>query len=250
MIPMQKALSFIAQSWEFARTQPVLQRAAFLLILLPLIAMNLAATVMEDAIHTPDNAVVVLTGTIFLILCCVMLAWGSACILLIGGKLIGSKSGRSRTSLSAVAGEAKAFIVPLVLTNILRGIITLLWSLLLIVPGIIYAVRTILSSVIIVEEGVAYRPALHHSRDIVKGRTGRTFVTLLTMVIVLFVPVSIVDWIVAMLLPDTGTADVIISIVDAILSSVSVTLLTLSLILLYGYLRPSKGPVMGGGARK
>lgn len=243
---MPSLSSLLKKSWNFFKDQPVLISASLWMIFLPLLGMNVIGSLMNDmgAIGSEN------TAPFFGLLLClfvlsVVLTWGLACVLLVGGKLLGAKAGRSRTSLKAVAKEARAFVVPLILTSILRGIVTCFYLLLLIIPGVIYSIRTTFYSIVLIEEGIAYRPALHRSRDIVMGKTGSVLVTLLLLLIVLFGPVVLI---VNVLLHMLGKS-IAILFLDSILTSVALVLFTLSMILLYGWLAPAKGPVMGGGKK-
>jgi uncharacterized membrane protein len=79
--------------------------------------------------------------------------------------------------------------------EILRGITTLLWAILLIVPGVIYSARTIFYDIMMIEKGkVAYgRPVLKQSADFVKGRTWDVIKTLILLSLCIFLPVAIID---------------------------------------------------------
>ncbi|MDD5469244.1 MAG: hypothetical protein PHO92_00365 [Candidatus Peribacteraceae bacterium] len=99
------------------------------------------------------------------------LLWGTACILLIGERIVKSPAGRNRSSFASVRRQGMHYVIPLFLTSILRDIFTLLWMLLLVIPGIIYKIRTSFYAVIIICEGKEYRAALQRSKELVRGRT-------------------------------------------------------------------------------
>ena len=112
--------------------------------------------------------------------------------------------------------QARKFIGALLLTELLRACLTFLWSLLLIVPGIIYSIRTAFFSMILIEEGkIVYgRDMLRKSEKLVRGHTWDVFWRMVVMGIIIFVP---------MMLIETG---MIIS-----LTSIDERLLTLSIVL-------------------
>lgn len=198
--------NIIGTGWSFYKKQPVLNEIAFWMFFLPIAfidalsgmigiaeaqgieATNLTSyTAMEIALLIP-----------LLIALFFFLFWGQACVLTVAKRLASSPAGRNRTSFKAVRKEAYKFIGPLALLEILRAIITLLWMVLLIVPGVIYSMRTVFYDIMLIEEGkVAYgRPVLNKSADFVKGRTWHVFWTLILISLCIFLPVGIVDGII------------------------------------------------------
>ncbi len=155
-------------------------------------AMGFLSVFQEQIVHAFGVAMPELAALIVII--CVQIAlsiitvWGIACVLLVGRKLVQSRAGRTRSSFGAVRREAAGYVARLFLTGILRDCITILWGLLLIVPGVIYAIRTAFYSVIIIDEETAYRDALKRSRAIVDGHTLLVFFAMLGMTIVVFAP--------------------------------------------------------------
>ncbi|MDA0375810.1 MAG: hypothetical protein O3A80_00675 [bacterium] len=194
----------IGTAWSFYKKQPVLNEIAFWMIFVPMGFMDAISgmvgivekqeiegglplasyTAMEIALIIP-----LLVALFF------FLFWGQACVLTVAKRLVSSPAGRNRTSFKAVRKEAYKFIGPLALLEILRGILTLLWAILLIIPGITYSVRTIFYDIMLIEDGkVAYgRPVLNKSIDFVKGRTWTVLGTLLLVSLCIFIPVGIID---------------------------------------------------------
>lgn len=184
----------------FAYKQPALKGVGLWFFLIPGALMNMLSTVSEwnketgfmGLIEAQQNILTVIL-TIAILLLAVIMLWGESCVLLVGKKLVHSRAGRNRTSLVAVAREGRSFIVPLLLTGILRLCIGLLWSLLLIIPGIIYAIRTAFYMIAIVAEDTAYRAALQQSISIVRGHTWQMCWRLAVILIVLYGPPNLLS---------------------------------------------------------
>lgn len=208
---MTPAFRFVGASWTFFWRQPALRTATFAFVFLPLLAMAALGmdAAMDAASDRPEYTAV------FLVLylgATVMLTWGTACVLTVGRRLLQAKAGRLRTSFKAVRGHAAGLIVPIILTEILRGCITFLWSLpavalflyalstidlplllvepfadqrpffflsgicLLLIPPAVYMMLTCLSSHVVAFEKVAFRQALKRSRQLTQARAGSTLV--------------------------------------------------------------------------
>jgi|CXWL01.1.fsa_nt_gi hypothetical protein len=244
---MPGVFALIGQSYAFCRKQSALIGVGFWLLFLPLSGINLLASFIKEAHRNigAENGAPLLLSALCVMLLGILLMWGVSCVLVIGSRLLAAKAGRSRTSFKAVRTEAKAFIIPLILTGLLRGIITLLWGMLLIIPGVIYSIRTIFFSIIIVDEGIGYRPALRKSRDIVRGHTFPVIMKILLMSLFLFIPVRIFVEIFTLLVftvfAEPGLP--LVDILDGALSAAALTLFTISTILLYGSLRPQTAPI-------
>lgn len=237
---MRNFFTIIGEAWDFASKQPALFHVALWLLCLPLLGTNVLARIVEMQQNAAQIDVAILSLSILgLVVFSVLLVWGGLCVLIIGKRLLASKAGRTRSSFSAVAGQARILLIPYILTSILRGVTTLLWSILLIIPGVIYSIRTVFFSVLMVTEDAAYRPALRKSIAVVRGRTWRVFWMILAFSIVLFFPVQILLSIMTAMAPENLTAGLLIDLVSAILTSVSTVLFTLCIILLYGDLVPS-----------
>lgn len=106
-------------------------------------------------------------------------AWGQACVLI---------TGNGRRSFRTLLRDAQPLILPLLLTSILRQCLIFLWSLLLILPGILYAIRTLLFDVVIAMEGQQYRPALRRSAFIVRTHVSRTLTIIVAVYLLFFLP--------------------------------------------------------------
>lgn len=247
---MPSVFTLIGNAWAFSKKQPILVQAALWLIFVPMIGINELSSFLADPSLKMDaaNGAPVLLSALCIFALSVVLVWGIACVLLIGSRQLGSNSGRSRTSFKAVRTEARSFLIPLILTGILRNILTFFWALLLIVPGIIYSVRTAFYSIILIQEGISYRPALQQSKNIVKGHTWSLFLKLFLLGLILYTPISILDSM-GMKMP-AGIPLTALNILLAGLATVSTVLYTLSTIELYGYMKPATKPVTGGGKKK
>ena len=105
----------------------------------------------------------------------VWMIWSNACVLVVGSRIIKSNAGRTRSSFGVVLNQGSSMVVPLLLTGLLRAIQTVLWSILLIIPGIVYSVRSLFYQVVIATEGKEYRSSLLQSRKVVLGRSWEVF---------------------------------------------------------------------------
>jgi uncharacterized membrane protein len=241
---MPHILHMIGQSWEFARKQSALTQAGFWFLVLPILAGGLLTeyemNISDATAERPET--VILFGLLYFALALVTV-WGDICILVIGKRLLQAKSGRSRSSFKAVCSETKALFFPYVLTSILRSIFTFLWSLLLIIPGIVYGIRTILYPVVLVCEGKTYRECLDRSKNIVKGQFWPLLGSLLILSILLLLPAQIFSALFTMMAEGAPPAIVLAAhTASAIVVALSIVLYTLCLILLYGHFKP-KGHV-------
>lgn len=198
---MPSAFALIGSSWQFFRKQPLLRRVLAEMLFLP---MALLLTLMEIS---QENSFVfrwVVTQThatplsvhalffLFNIAFSLWLLWGMACVLVVGKRIIKSPAGRSRSSFAIVRREAARSVIPLFLTDILRDCITILWTFLFIVPGVIYRVRTAFFAVITVCEAREYRDALRTSDAAVRGHTFAVFWSLLILGASLLLPVWLI----------------------------------------------------------
>lgn len=233
---MKGPFSLIGTAWSFARKQPALKGIGVWFFLIPGALMNALSTVIEWNKETRQNILTVILMVAMLLLAVIML-WGGACVLLVGKKLIHSRAGRNRTSLAAVAREGRSCIVPLLLTGILRSCIGLLWSLLLIIPGIIYAIRTTFYTIVVVAEDTAYRAALKQSITLVRGHTWQVLWRLAVILIVIYGPPNLFStlgyWSVGAYVAGMLSMDV----VDAALNAPATIIALLSSVVLYDELK-------------
>ena len=200
---LQSPFAIIGTAWSFYKKQPVLNEIAFWLFFLPVAFMDAfsgmigiaEAQDIEDLSLESFTAMEIAVMVPLIVLLIYLLFWGQACVLTVAKRMVSSPAGRNRTSFKAVRKEARKFIGALILTEVLRGIITLLWSLLLIVPGIIYSVRTVFYDIMMIEEGkVAYgRPVLNRSKDFVKGKTWDVLWRIVVIALCIFLPVALID---------------------------------------------------------
>ena len=237
--PLPSPLSLLQSAWRFYRKQSVLTSVWIWLLLLPLFANTLISHEMNpvEGEYIWDKEWIA-PSVLALLILGVLILWGEACILLVGKRMLQHKAGRTRTSLRAVCRQARKYIVPLILTSILRACYTLLWSLLLVIPGIIYTLRTIFFAIVVVAEGKAYRPALHSSIAMMRKRTMRVLLRLIgTAILVFVIPIAI-----DLLLNQSATASMMplataVALVHAAVWSFASLLYTLSLVALYAYLK-------------
>lgn len=213
--------------------------------LVPGAAMNMLSTVMEwnkeagfMGFTETQQSMFTLMVVAMIVLFAVIMLWGGACVLLVGKKLVHSPAGRNRTSLVAVAREGRSFIVPLLLTQLLRFCFTLLWSLLLIIPGIIYAIRTTFYTIIIVAEDTAYRAALRQSIALVRGHTWSVLWRLAVILIVIYGPPNLLSllgyWLVEGM---HDSAMLTMDVVDAVLNAPATIIALLAVVALYDELK-------------
>jgi uncharacterized membrane protein len=193
-------LTLIGTAWIFARKQPSLAGVTVWLLLLPGAALNMLSTLLDwntndgaGSLAPEEHATLTLLAIVGLIVVSILMVWGGACVIVIGRKLVHSPAGRKRTSIRAIMQEARVFIIPLLLTGILRSCFALLWSLLLIIPGIIYSIRTTFYTIVVVTENMAYRDALKRSSALVRGLTWQVLWRIAVILIVLFGPVNILS---------------------------------------------------------
>ena len=198
---MPSVFSLIGSSWSFYKKQPVLNNVIGWMMILPItLTFMLSETMNNEAfLHQYILNQTGLTSFEFFaisfpisIALSLWVIWGTACVVIIGKRMIKSPAGRSRSSFATVRKQATKFIIPLFLTDILRDIFTIFWSLLLIVPGIIYRVQTLFFVIIIVCEGREYRKALKYSKKIIKGHSWSVFWCFLGLSIVIFIPASLI----------------------------------------------------------
>lgn len=242
---LPSVFSLIGTSWGFARKQPVLRSVVVWLLILPSAISNILTTVLqwnddEKFVAFTDDQRMMLSFMIVggVILFTLVIVWGQACVLVVAKRLLNTRAGRSRTSLKAVCGEGRHFIIPLLLTEILRGCITLLWTLLLIIPGIIYAVRTSFADVVVVGEGVAYRKALRRSAEVVRGKTWATLWRLVGVFLLLYVPLNLLSLLGYWSATEFGgSAVLVMDVIDGIINGPIAMLFTISTVVLYDTLK-------------
>jgi hypothetical protein len=255
---MTPALRFAATSWTFLWRQPALGRVAALLAFLPLVVMY---TLDVSVGGTPAEQTAVIV--VLFLAAYALLTWGTACTLVVGKRLLQAKAGRTRTSFKAVQGQARGFVAPLLLTDILRACIALFWSLpavglglfamtelqityltndpfddaraywylagvcaLLLLP-LAYLALTVLAPQAVVYEKLSPRQALARSRKLLLPRAARSLGVLILLAL-LWLPgmaaeILIGDYV------DPAVATFILPITIALLDTFALVLWTLSL---------------------
>src|SRR3989344_4940405 len=244
--------ALIGTSWDFYKSQPVLNAVLLWFLVLPMTAESLLTEYQvnqpyfqnftwEDIASGQTNPNLLIATVLLEIVIILLLVWGVACCTLVGKRLLQSRAGRARTSFRAVSRQARRFVVNLILTGILRGCFTFLWALLLIIPGIIYQIHTFFYFIAIVCEGKEYRSALRESKNTVRGHTWTALWYILGLSAAIFLPLIVLDTAQAeilyrldeRLLPATY-------IVSSLLFGIGMLLFFLSSISLYAQLKKMK----------
>ncbi len=182
--------TLLASAWAEYRRLPVYNDIVLWLIALPSFGISIIERLggvgdpyWPDYI-APDGVRWPLFG--ILLLLNIVIIWGAATTL-----VAAEHPGKTHT-FGALHKQAAPFIVPILLTEVLRVCLTLLWALVLIVPGFIYSLRTMLAQPIIVAEKLAYRPALQRSIQLVKGRSWEVARVIIGTSLLLFLPIGFV----------------------------------------------------------
>lgn len=197
---MPQTFALIAGAFQFFKRQPALAHVLIWMLALPILLLRVLGRIvvlpgktsslsMIPFILRADAATLILLAPAVVLLLLVIV-WGSACILMSARRTIQTKAGRARTSFRTLRKEAAPYVPPLVRTCIVRAFFVLFRLPLLIVPGILYAIRTIFAVVAVVCEDLAGSEALRRSVEITRGRTGRVFVAVFALALVLFLPAS------------------------------------------------------------
>lgn len=220
----------------------------FWLIALPTIGSNLITSIVDPETHglsftkgelpVMNLPPITVFSIILMLIFALLIIWGSACILVIGKRLLTSRAGRNRTSFRAVARQARRYILPLFLTGILRTCFTILWGLLFIIPGIIYAVRTTFYAIVVVCEGPSYRQALKHSKEVSFGHTWKILWSIIGLALCTFLPVSLLTTGIALLVSFIDMRLMIMTdILNGFFTGLATILFTLATIVLYSELK-------------
>lgn len=189
---MTSPFALIAGSWAFLQTQPALRSVRLLLVFVPLLGMTIV-----QRLTLPYPLVLLLSCALS-----ILLLWGNASVLMVGKRMMQKKAGRARTSFKAVRNQSSALIVSLLLTSLLRTILTGLLLLVFIVPGIFYATRTALFSVALLEKN-SIRASLQASNRMVRGKTVSVFLTLVGLYVVMFLPIGLLWFVFDWIIPET-----------------------------------------------
>lgn len=229
------ALSLIRSSWDFFRRQPALLSVAVWLFFVPMLGMDALGALRDGGRIPADIAAEATIGIVLLTLILGLVTiWGQCCVFVAGKRMLQTKAGRTRTSFAATASQAKAFVIPFILTNILGGCITFLWGLLLVIPGLVYALRIVFTSVVVVGENIAYRAALDRSKAAVKGNSWKILGTLILLGLYLYgIPTALIT-VASLPLPESEAWPyaAMYVVIDA-WNAVALTLFNLCLIMMY-----------------
>lgn len=243
-LAISSPFSIIGTAWDFARKQPALKGVGVWFFLIPGTGMNVLSTVMDWNEETgfmgfteTQQDMFTLMVIIAILLLAVMMLWGGACVLLVGKKLVHSRAGRNRTSLVAVAREGRSFIIPLLLTEILRLCFTLLWGILFIIPGILYSLRTVFYDIVVVTEEISYRSALKRSKEIVRGHLWSMLWRLAVIVIVIYGPPNLLALLGYWAAGAYDAGMLTMDVIDAVLNAPATIIAILSTVVLYDELK-------------
>lgn len=80
--------------------------------------------------------------------------------------------------------SAKSYLWSYFGTSLLMGLLTLLWTLLLIIPGIIFGIYYCLAEYIVIDKNIGGMKALRMSKDYIKGRWWQVFAAVLGLMAV------------------------------------------------------------------
>lgn len=245
------------------------------LVFLPLLTLNAIIQLLPDiSERTPEQENTIFAAVVALLLLGILMVWGHACVLVAGRRLLQKGAGRTRTSFKATRKQAAGYVLPLLITSILRAgtvvlygggalaalggalLLMLLWtpgalpaqnalmallatlSLPLALPAVLYALRTAFMPVAVVCEDTAYRPGLAQSIAAARDRTWTVALRLIGLWLTLLLPVQVLDIALEFLpLPEGPSSTLLhIAIVSAAQAPAAV-LYTLSIIQLYAELR-------------
>lgn len=233
---MPNVFSIIGSVWSFQQRQPVLMTILFWLVILPLTGTNMVMRFMTSGsgMVSMDLSPQLMVGWLGILLFQLMLLWGTACILIVGKRLLSHSAGRSRSSFRAVRNQAMVFIIPLFLTGILRTCITFFWALLFIIPGIIYQIRTTFYAVITVCDRTPYRAALHKSKELVRGQTWRVLKYLIGLSVLTFFPAYLITVTTSSMITIVDNRFLpLTDIIDGTVNGIALLFFTISIIILY-----------------
>ena len=220
-------------------SQPVLRGVMIWFFILPYAIHNLFWTFVywnqAQVALTPDQQEMLRIIIILeMIVLGIVMTCSSALALTVSKRILTSRAGRARSSLSGVWNEGRPSVIPLLLTGVLRFCFICFWGLLLIVPGVIYAIRTMFYDVVIVGEGKSYRGALKRSKAIVHGHTWAILWRYCLLFLLLPIAVNALTYIGYWITQGTGwPGTVAMDIVDAVLNGPAMLLLIISTVLLY-----------------
>lgn len=242
---MPSAFSLLRDAWAFFRRTPALTHVLLFLLTLPGAALTILVRLSsEDPLRaalpfalprSPSTLFLLAPGYLLIML---VMIWGSASVLVAGRRMSQSRAGRSRTSFAALRKEGAQFVVPLLLTEILRSCFTILWGLLLIVPGILYMIRTTLYAVVVVNEEIDCREALARSKELVRGRMRMLLWRILLLTFMLFIPAAIIAEIAEIALTSANPSTIILSdLLGSLFMSFATLLFLLALTGFYGALK-------------
>lgn len=236
---MYSPLFLIGEAWKFYQKQSVLFPVTMWLLFVPGIASRLAQRhLFVEGTEISWSSSVTILLILALLASSVVFVWGSACVLVSAKRILNHPAGRTRTSFSAVRSQGARVLMPLLLTGLLRDCFTVLWALLLLIPGILYALATTFYAVAVVCEDLPYRAGLRRSKDVMMRGFGLNALSILALNVVLYLPIVLMEQTADALIPASDVIpQVLMDVFLAGLTAIATTLSLLSLVHLYGLLR-------------
>lgn len=135
-----------------------------------------------------DSIPFILTAVVLFILFIVVMFYLST---LLQGAWVLASGGKDKISLKETFQKARGFILPILITGSISGLITFGASLFFIIPALLFAIWFSLGQFIIVFEGKKNLLALHASREYIRGRfwqyVGRWIVVYLPFILIGFI---------------------------------------------------------------
>jgi hypothetical protein len=122
------------------------------------------------------NLLTVLVIVIAVVYMIYLMIWLQASLILL------VKNRATEMEPKAIMANAKSYLWSYLGTSLLAGFLTLLWTLLFIIPGVIFGVYYIFAEYIVIDKGVGGMKALRLSKEYVKGKWWQVFLALLGLV--------------------------------------------------------------------
>lgn len=130
----------LSESLRFMRKQPVLAHVVVLLLVLPAVVQSILEFAWPSSAVPSLERIGQVGYAIAVLVCALTLYWGQAATLVISRRIVSSKAGRGRTSFAAVRKQSSTVVFPLIVTDILRTLVTLEWCLIPAAAFIVMAV--------------------------------------------------------------------------------------------------------------
>ena len=189
-LPVRHALpSFIGASWDvykqlFRRFVELYARIILRLIvwMLPFIVLIVGMRV-ADNMDALDKSIADSGTFVLAAIACIIAIYHFIWIQVGVIKTVKDRAS-AEYHVDAITAESKPLIGPYFGTSLLVGLRTILWFLLLIIPGLIYGVYYSLAEYIVVDKGVKYNEAIRMSKKYIEGMWSQVFFSYLKLVAV------------------------------------------------------------------